>query len=153
MLLTLNLPTYSQRHHSPFPTKTGAEKSRQLLTSFQWFCCQWRFRKFFSIFPGSSFFAHGFLGQKFGGWVDDIRTFPEVGVFFYRKISVGFVWSQVPVFWGPNAESWKKKREGPTVDAISAPTFLAWHFECACQMASKLDINRSWKRVKQSLDR
>ena len=93
MLLTLNLPTYSQRHHSPFPKKTGAEKSRQLLTSFQWFCCQWRFRKFFSIFPGSSFFvvwtsSHGFLGQKFGGWVDDIRTFPEVGVFFYRKESL-----------------------------------------------------------------
>lgn len=44
------------------------------------------------------------------------------------------------------SERWKleEKREGPRLMQLSAPTFLAWHFECACQMASKLEIYRSF---------
>lgn len=158
MLLTLNLPTYSQRHHSPFPTKTGAEKSRQLLTSFQWFCCQWRFRKFFSFFPGSSFFVlwksfpRVFWVKyfRFGRWHSNFSR--SWCVFFKERICWFCVVASLCFL---RSERWKlepKKRR-----AHSWCSFLRQHFWHDIWMclpdASKLEISRSWKRVKQSLDR
>lgn len=139
MVISVATRTSGPRHvvnpkpNIPKAYKTGAEKSRQLLASFQWF----------SFFPGSSFFvvwnsSHGFLGQKFG-LVDDMELFPKcVCVFFLRKESVFRVVTS-SCFWGPNAESWKKKGRAH-IDAAFCANISRMTFECACQMASKLEI-------------